>query len=188
MSLHILLLAMGLPKVYVNINVLRFIVTAIVMSCAAQFDLIPLGIGFAFVSILMMPVYFFVVRLLAAVPVLAILRAYLPIAFAGSVMAAMVMGVGTLGGGAGTVLTQIAVGIVTYSGLLFLIAPQRVQAALVMLMNSSLLRPLASWFSGGKHGDSPRLSPRRLTQPFTNQISVRAAQKTELQNGTVSKL
>ena len=157
-----LLLAMGLPKVYVNINLLRFIVTAIVMSCAAQFDLMALGLGFALVSLLMMPVHFLVVRLLAAVPVLAILRAYLPIAFAGSVMAAIVMGVGTLGAGAGTVLTQITFGIVAYSGLLFLIAPQRVKAALVTLMNSSLLRPLASWFSRGKHAGSPQPVPAAI--------------------------
>ena len=154
-----LLLAMGLPKVYAKINLLRFIVAAIVMTCATQFGSMALGFGFALVSVIMLPVHLLVVRLLAAMPILTILRAHLPIAFAGSVMAAVVVGVGTLGAGIGTLLTQIAVGIVVYSGLLFLFAPERVQVSLVTLKNSSLFRHLASWFLQGEPAGSPQPAP-----------------------------
>ena len=82
-----LLLAMGLPKVYANINLMRVIVAAAVMTCASQFGTTALGLGFALVSLLMLPVHLLVVRRVASMQILTILRMYLPIALAGSVMA-----------------------------------------------------------------------------------------------------
>ncbi len=154
-----LLLAMGLPKVYAHINLWRFIVAAAVMSCATQFGPGGLGLGFALVGLTMLPVNFYAVRRLIEIRLLTILYAYLPIAFSGSVMAAVVVWVGTLGTGFGTVLTQIAIGIVVYSGLLSLIAPERVQATLATLKSSSLCRHLASWFSRGTSADEPQPVP-----------------------------
>ena len=164
-----LLLAMGLPKVYAHINLLRFLVAAIVMSCATQFGPNSLGLGFALVALIMFPVHVFAVRRVTEIRILTILQAYLPIVLVGSVMAAVVFWVGTFGTGFGTVLTQIAVGIVVYSGLLFLIAPEHVQTALATLKDSSLFRHVSTWPSRGKPAGSSQPVPAPASSTLYDQ-------------------